>query len=135
MAGRKKVCEYKQSLNVACGQMTNTSVGIYVNKEKTSIIIGDAYWEEDDCEDEKKDRKAIEGYRKVGRICCDVWRWEATDLKTLGGKSAVDELKKRQDVVQVNAVHGNWRFEHYYEMIRQDQSDNENLYSKFDLIP
>lgn len=135
-AGRRRITEFKaQNQNIVYGQMGNMSVGIYVNEAKDSIIVGPAYHpaETEEYESEKDFKKAIKepiflGYKmKRQTISLSVWRWEATDLKTLG-KENYDALKAEEymDRVEVNVPHGIWEFEHYYDT---QSHENKHLYS------
>lgn len=121
-AGRRRIAEYKASRNVAYGQMGNMSVGIFVNKDKTSILVAEPYGD-------------IEGYENIGVICLEVWRWEATDLNTLkaNGVKSYDALEKEvkgesRDLVKVAAKHGVWEFEHYYDTPKFEKEYEEREY-------
>lgn len=145
--GRYNITKYKSAHNVAYGQMTNTSVGVYVNDEKTSVIIGPAWHpaEYEEFETDEEWEKAIskplfEGYKMVGTICLDVWRWEATDIETIekNGSSLEKIQEERRDLVVLDVKHGLWAVQHNYDVIRCDPDDNAEekfnyIYSRFDL--
>jgi hypothetical protein len=140
LAGRKRITEYKAAQNVAYGQMGNMSIGVYVNQAKTSIIIGPSYHpaEMGDYDSDEEYEAAMQvavfpGYEKVGEICLAVWRWEATDLNTLGDAAYAALLDEGRDVVELDVPHGVWTFEHHYDMIRRGDSEN-HLYAKLDLM-
>ena len=72
----------------------------------------------------------------MGDISLSVWRWEATDLKTLT-KEKLDIMKKKQyaqDIVEFDVEHGTWDFEHFYGFGENDEDDpNFFIYSHFKL--
>lgn len=136
--GRKNVTHYKaQKQNVAYGQMGNMSIGVYLAKDKKSIVIADAYLDErEELTQEAKDLLANYKYR--GSISLGVWRWEATDIKTLG-KEGLATLKEQEDknymdVIRMKVPHGKWEFEHFYGWTASDNHDDPLVYSKFTLI-
>lgn len=138
VAGRYNIAKYKESKNIAYGQMGNMSIGVYLNKEKTSIIIGPSYHyaEYQEYETEEEYEKAInkpmfDGYEQVGLICLDVWRWEATDLKTLGDKSKYID---KGNSVTLKVKTGDWTFQHNYDIIRQTDEDKfDYIFARLDL--
>lgn len=127
-AGIANITKYKsEHQNVAYGQMGNMSVGIFAHPNKKSIIVGNAYQDEND--EENKVDYLINGHKFLGRISLDVWRWEATDFNTLGEKTykeVVKENKKYRGMVEVEVEHGVWLFECYYET---RTSADENIYA------
>lgn len=127
-AGIANITQYKsEHQNIAYGQMGNMSVGIFAHPNKKSIIVGNAYQDEDEEENDKE--YAINGHKFLGRISLDVWRWEATDFNTLGQETynkVLKENKKYRGIVEVEVDHGVWLFECYYET---NTSVNENIYA------
>lgn len=126
LKGRYNLAEYMSFHNVAYGQMGNMSIGVFVHPDKKSIIIGDHFYSEelDDYTNE------IEGHIYKGSVCLDVWRWEATDLNTIG-----DNQYNVDNSVECDVEHGVWRFEHFYDMHRENECEDESpIYSKFTLI-
>lgn len=135
-SGQAKITEYLASQNVAFGQMGNMSIGVYVNKEKTSIIIGPVYhpaeFEEYDNDEDYEiaiNKPLFDGYELQGSVCLEMWRWMATDKKTLG-KFYKDHMKESQDTVEIDVEHGDWEFVHYYDT---RTSNNEHIYSILNL--
>ena len=118
-AGRNKITNHLCRQNIAFGQMSNMSVTIYVHSSKESIIIGP--------DDEKYD-----SYKKLGTISLAVWRWQATDLDTLG-KRNYDKIKKDQDLIAVDVPYGAWKFTHYFDLPNFEKNYDQNIYSKFEL--
>jgi hypothetical protein len=111
--GRSNITKHKSEVhNVAWGQMTNTSIGIYVHPDNNSVIIGEPSPEEQDDYEEGEDT-AIEGHEFKGDISLGVWRWEAAPLSVV--KDCLKEASKYHGHVQVEAKHGIWDFEHYYD--------------------
>lgn len=132
LRGRKNITEYKATQqNIAYGQFSS-DFGIFYNKDKNEIIIGNPWWD-----DAEKTRPFFQGFEYKGRVSICVWRWEATDIKTLGDvqyKKLKEE--KKYDVIELDVPHGIWEFEHY--CIQGNEYDNilaphENIYSKFKL--
>lgn len=141
LSGRNEIAQYKaKEQNIAYGQMGNTSVGVYVNDAKDSVIIGPnchpAEYGEYETNAEYKaavDAPIFPGYTKVGEISLEVWRWEATELNTVGDK--YEELKER-DLVEIDVQHGDWVFQHNYDVIRQledGKAEFEYIFARLDL--
>lgn len=132
-SGRRNIGNYKLTQNIAFGQMSNMSIGVYVHPNSKSIIIGDPYLYDhkieellEDIEDEDEqdriyeenktntDLTTIEGHKLVGTVCLDVWRFEATDLITIQPHLA--EIQERGcEMVELDVPHGDWKFEHLYD--------------------
>lgn len=140
LIGRENTTKYKCANNIAYGQMSNMSIGIYVNENKDSIIIGPAYhpieFSEEAClmNDEEYEaalkKPVFEGFKLAGTICLGVWRWEATDFKTIGKENYAELIKENQDIVELKVKHGIWQFEHYFDRL---EDEKDYCYSKFNL--
>lgn len=141
LAGRNEITQYKASNhNVAYGQMGNMSIAVYVNDAKDSVIIGPSCHpaEYEDYETDAEYKAAVEkplfpGYTLVGEISLEMWRWEATDLNTIGDK--YEEVKER-DLVEIDVQHGDWTFQHNFDAIRQTrdgEKDFDYIYARLDL--
>lgn len=150
--GRINIAKYKEKHNIAFGQMTNTSVGVYGHPDKKSIIIGNPYVLDNHLEsltDEdyvryektnKKDRKVyedkhamIDGHILAGIICLSVWRWEATDKNTLGDfYTKIKKECKSSGFIELNVLHGTWNYEHYFDCDKE-KSVKGDVYAKFTL--
>jgi hypothetical protein len=71
--------------------------------------------------------------KRTGKnISLSVWRWEATDAKTLEKaagkklKDVVNEMKEDyKDVVKVPVKRGIWEFVHYYDTTSDPENDDE----------
>lgn len=131
LSGRKKITEYKAGHNIAYGQMGNTSIGIYVNKNKDSIIIGPNYHPaelDEDSSEEDCSQPLYEGYGLFGEICLEVWRWEATELNTLNGEEP-------EACVKIDVPHGIWTFQHNYDTYVNNEKEEEikYIYARLDL--
>lgn len=142
LKGQTKITKYKEEQNVAFGQMGNMSIGIYLHENKKSIIVGPHYNPAENGEFESEEeyeaicnKPLFEGYEKVGEICLDVWRWEATDWKTLTAigvtEKGLQEEHEYRGFVELDVPHGTWKFEHYYESMYKDDM---LIYSRFDLV-
>lgn len=141
-AGRQRVAEYKAARNVAYGQMGNTSISIYINDAKDSIIIGPnchpAEYKEYDTNEEYEaacSLPAFPGYEQVGSIILDVWRWEATDLNTIGEDKypEIAEDHQYRGMVEIDVPHGTWTFEHFHDSKRWNKDNEDYLYAKLEL--
>lgn len=140
LAGRRNIADYKlANFNVAYGQMGNMSVGVFINKQRNSIIIGnpnvgdqraDKMTEAEFKACDKKKLHLIEDHKLVGRICLDVWRWEAGDKETLG--PLYEEVKNREcaDVVEAKVKPGKWKVSHFYDSSHEDLE----VYSRLELV-
>jgi len=137
LIGRNNITNYKCTKNVAFGQMSNMSIGIYVNDNRDSIIVGPSTHpcEYEDYESDEDyiaacSNPVFDGYKLVGHITLDIWRWEATDINTIGEENyhqLVDDNKCR-GLVEIDVQHGIWKFEHFYDGIKDDK---DYCYSKF----
>jgi hypothetical protein len=139
LAGRKRITEHKAGLNVAFGGMGNMSIGIYINQTKDSIIVGPAFHpaEGENFDTEEEYREAVSkptfpGYRLLDKICLDVWRWEATDLDTIGPNNydKLVEDHKYRGLVKIEVPHGIWEFRHFYDTRTHA---NKSLYAELKL--
>lgn len=138
--GQENITRYKAERNVAFGQLSNMSVGIFVSPDKKSIIVGDPYIAErlmeemSEEEADKADEKAlsvIEGHQLVGTICCDVWRWEATDQNTVKDIRKFRRDNKDRGYVELDVPHGVWEFAHYFH---NDEPEDETVYARLNLV-
>lgn len=135
--GRKNLAHhYAQNNNVAYGQTTNTSIDVYSNGKEIIIAEmnledaaegypGGNIWGPEDLPvesvesakkllDYMKDKKI----EKVGNICCDVWRWEATDYEK--GKSIFkDGNAKYNKPITINVKGSKAKFTHYFDSINK----------------
>lgn len=143
LRGRENITRHKCSQNIAYGQMDNMSIGVYVNSTKDVVIIGPAYhpveWDPESHEMTDEEYKTalskplFDDFEMVGTIDLRVWRWEATDLNTIGIEN-YDALKEDQDcygVVEIDVQHGAWNFEHYFDRLNEK---TDHCYSKLYLV-
>lgn len=140
--GRLAITEHKAKNNIAYGQMGNMSVGVWVNKDKTKVIIADPYWEDTYYDSfwnpdtnsyppeeeipEPPIKKYIEdnGLKHVGNISLSVWRWEATDfdyIKQFKPNLLGDEY---HDKHIIDVKKGKWDFVHYFD-VKSSQNPKE----------
>jgi len=125
--GRQGINKHKESQNVAYGAMSNMSIGVYANKDRTHFIISNAYL--DDYEEIEYDQEVYDRYKKtldwlnnneyemLGRICLSVWMWEATDRKTLdkNGYNQSRDHQEYEDMVSVKIPSGKWELTHKFD--------------------
>lgn len=141
LIGRDNITKYKcATQNIAYGQMSNMSIGIYVNENKDCVIVGPAYhpaeceeYDSDEAFEEAIKKPVFDGFEMVGTICLDVWRWEATDLATIGEENydKLVEDHRNRGIVEIDVKHGIWKFEHYFD--RTEDEFEDLCYSKFTL--
>lgn len=99
-AGRKRVCEYHAKDNIGFQQMTNTSVDLYLSKDKTEILVIEESYVYDEKSNEEYSAKTILpklGYKHCGHVSCDMWRYmfgNVSDVKDIGGGSVKLKPKK-----------------------------------------
>lgn len=135
--GCRNIAEYKlNQRNVAYGQMGNMSVGIFVHPSNESIIVGNPYIADSLCENMTEEEcdavdydalSIIDGHKMVGTISLAVWRWEASDLNTIGDtafKAIQDD--PYNDVVVLDVPHGEWDVEQFYNLAPHE---NEFIYA------
>lgn len=113
-------------LNIGMGTMTNTSVEILKNIDGTKILIVEC-------------GKRFKGYKYVGSVCCDVWRWMCvgSDLAIKHIENIPSELK--EGFIDIDNIHytianikpGLWTIEHYFDIVG-DRKDG--IYSKLYLL-
>lgn len=150
LQGRMKIAEWKaKNQNIAYGQLSNMSFGVFVNEAGDSIIIGDPYVADsflDNLTDEEYEEyekngpsyeklSEIEGHKMIGSVCCDVWRWEASDKETLG--PLYDELLNRDykaDRVEYKCQPGTWEVTHFFDLMREGIIEEGPVYSRMRLV-
>lgn len=127
---------YASKFNIAYGQMGNMGIAIYVNRTGDKIIIGNAYPEDHD-KDSKTYKQWMrlkkQGFREVGNISLEMWRWMACD------KSILDQyeipLKEEGDMFGVCTVEvkkGKWKMTHYYDS--DVGTEDDFVYSVLQLV-
>lgn len=116
--GRDCIAKYKCKQNVASGAVGNTSLSIYLSKDKSSIILTESSIEK---------MKFLKNFNYIGNIVLDAWRWEASDLNTIQQKE-YELIKSNKNFLELNVPYGNWEFKHFYEF-----ANNCNICSFFKL--
>jgi hypothetical protein len=130
MRGRDNIQKYKaKECNCLTGQMGNMSIGIFVSKDKKSIIIGDTMKCDKNGEYHGAENKVIKGHKKVGEISLCVWRWEATDKNTLEKVGYDVDNQRERDIVVIDVAPGTWELEHYYP----NNKETDPIYSRITL--
>lgn len=90
---------YAVQHNIAYAQMGNMSIGVFVNKARDGIIIGDT------------ERRSIKSHKFVADISLAMWRWMAADLAVLEKHGIVPD----EDSIVLDVVNGVYRVTNYYE--------------------
>jgi predicted HicB family RNase H-like nuclease len=106
-AGRKRVCEFHAKDNIGFQQMTNTSVDLYLSKDKTEILVIEESYVFDPNTINEEGEAGTEfsaddilpklGYKHCGHVSCDMWRYmfgNVSDVKDIGGGSVKLKSKK-----------------------------------------
>jgi len=155
LQGRHNITKFKAAQNILYGQTTNSSFSVYINPERTSIIIASPYIgeqraekmaEEQNLTDEQYDAldwdelNTIDGHTKIGDeyVSMDVWRWEATDLATLGDEKYRllkngDGNRYPKDTIELDVQHGIWQMEHFFDVIRHGAREDDGTYARITL--
>jgi hypothetical protein len=63
-------------------------------------------------------------------VCLSVWRWEATDMNTLGKEHYEKLIEQEVNLVEVDVEHGLWDFTHFY---REENPEYEMVYARMNL--
>ena len=123
--GRARLMDYLATKNIGYGQMGNMSVNVFVNKTGDEIIIGDTI--------------KHKGFKNLGSISLEVWRWMCGDLEVLlgHGEKLPDNIivsKKTEnnykDYILTKVKSGRWVIEHYYDFCDNDDKIYSKLYLK-----
>jgi len=121
LLGRYNLMQYLAKNDIVYCQMSNMSVDVFSKDDGTEIIVGESdYYNE---ETDEEDKREFPGFKYMGYIGCDVWRWMCADKKVL--EKYGEEIPKRSITVKVTP--GTWIIEHYYDVIG-DRPDG--IYSK-----
>ena len=136
IAGQQRVAKFKlEEYNIAVGQMSNMSIGIYLSLDKKSVIVGPdthpaEYLEYENDKDyyDAINKPLFPKYELIGNLCLDVWRYEATDTTSIG-----NNIELLEDYIEVDVLNGKWKFEHNFTSI-DNEDETGCVYSKFDLV-
>lgn len=116
--GQINISKIHASRNVTFGQMGNTSIEIYTNKEKNEIFIVEENYFLDENNEEQESRVSLErlGYEHHGEIGLSVWRWMGANKSDLIKHEYSSEKynKRYEDPIEIEAKHGVWDVTHYY---------------------
>jgi hypothetical protein len=147
-AGRRNVTKHKaETHNVAYGQMGNMGMSVYVNEDKTKVILTECFIESD---------KKLETLKNMGftlvndhseYISLSMWRWEATDINTLlkqnnynleenTKESLIEAITEDvDDIALIDVAHGTWKFTHYYDTTPDPEDEDELfVYAELNLV-
>ena len=134
LIGRMNIAKHLSESNIGFGQVGNTSVGVYISKDKKSVkitesvdyIIDDAkYYEENDeimPDDEKvrikEAKNLIKGYEYLGSLCLDVWRWMCADLMVISEERLdINNNQEYNNYIECEIQSGEWEITHYYDVV------------------
>lgn len=140
LLGRMNIAKYLASKNIGFGQVGNTTIEVYLSKDKKSIKIceGTEYLKDDveyflnhkeeyteghtPSEEEIKkyhDIKLMEtDYTFIDSISLAVWRWMCADKAVIRGASL--PIRDDLDVVVCAVEPGTWEITHYYDILKKD---------------
>lgn len=121
LLGRYELMEFLSKKDIACCQMSNMSVDIFVKNDSKEIIVGESFYY--DAQLDIEGEREYPGYKHEGNISCGVWRWMCADKKVLEkyGEKITD------DSIIVKVKPGTWVIEHYYDVIGERK---DGIYSK-----
>jgi hypothetical protein len=133
--GCRKRTEWKAAnQNIAYGQMGNMSICVYMKKDGSRVIISDSGWYDsgEDCSAPKG--IDVKNYIQYGHISLAVWRYEVTDMNTLGvtdfAKFQDEQSEEYVDVHAIPVKHGKWKFTHYFDLKEREEGSN-HIYADF----
>lgn len=115
--GRKNLASFFASLNVGYQQTTNTSVYIFINKDKTElVIIEGSYYHDDENDEEFSAEEELPklGYKFLGSVSCDMWRYmfmNQCDLR---------ECDKKFETVKAKIKKGKYKVFNYFDSSEAD---------------
>lgn len=119
LLGRYKLMQYLASKNVGYGQMGNMSINIYRKFDGKEIIISNDGYRYDEENGERW--VTMDGYKDMGEISLDVWRWQCADMETL--KKFNEEIE--EDAIIIDVKPGRWVIEHHFDI-----QPDDDIYSK-----
>lgn len=133
--GIDNIIKYKMNKNIIyCHLALDNSVGVYLSKNKDSIIIGPGKHPIEDSEEsismsDEEYLKALEvpvfeGYEFIKKIDMCGRSFEVANLSTL------KKEKISKDIICLDVKHGIWEFNHFYD----ENGDGNNRYSIINLV-
>lgn len=115
--GRQRYMDHYASIDVGYGQMGNMSIDVFLREDGEEIIIGTDFIYNEHGEETEVQHS---GFRKLGTISLDVWRWMCADMSVVRKHGEILPSKARKDdcrdMVKVKVKPGRWEIEHYYDM-------------------
>lgn len=111
--GRNNLMQHLASRNVGYGQTGNMSVGVFVSEDRKTILI--AHYDAE-----------IEGYKKVGEISCDIWRWQCADTSVLEKYGETIDEDFMDDNIVIDVPKGEWNIKHYYDFMSDEEYYDEH---------
>jgi hypothetical protein len=144
--GRKAISKFRaEEHNLAFGGMSNMSIAIYASKDRDHFIMTRPGLDERNGKKEGKTLKFLEdgGFENIGRIGLGVWRWEATDRKTLDavGYDETKHARDYDDLVISKIPSGEWEVIHHfdsykfgYDFVEPNKKSKLEIYSELKLI-
>jgi hypothetical protein len=108
-------------------------VNVFLSDDKMSIILGREWFVNDEGEEDSND---FEGYTNIGDICCDCWRWMASDIDTIKPEvyKAFKEEREHMDFVEVDVPHGKWKVKHFYDFPHTSDDYKKGVWARLDLV-
>ena len=138
--GRQNLMNYyADTYNVGFGQMSNMSLQILVNAEKTHIIITESnsfgYDEGEEKKEEDYNKLIESGYTDLGELCLDMWRWMCIEKQTLidldfykGGRP-----DDHTDYIETEIQTGDWEITHSFDNQPAPSDGSLFIYSELKL--
>lgn len=112
--GRKRTMDTLATENkILYGQVGNTSVSVYKVDNDTLNLVR---WEDDEYDCIPK------SWKKMGRICCDVWRFEFIEKEVLDSYKTDNNKEYVEDIEgKVSVTPGTWKLNNYYHHLTDEQ--------------
>lgn len=138
LRGRINIAKYLANENIGYGQVGNTSIQIFVSKDRKHIricehaqdFIDDTKYMIEKYPDKvteadriklKQTIALIEGYEYIGSISLGVWRWMVADNATIKDKELkINNNQDHSDSVECKVQPGKWNIIHYYDISGRD---------------
>lgn len=131
MSGVIKNMEWlAENKGIAYGQLGNTYCSVYKVSDDRIVIssacLEDGEWLYNEETDEYGDVDAlIEGWEKLGNICCDVWRFEAVDKARFKEHDfdfeAFKEERSHKEFSETKVPAGDWEVRVFYDVMSEEE--------------
>ena len=111
--------QYLANRNVGYGQTGNMTLAVFVSNDRKTILIASPY-------NDEHEENTIEGYELVGKICCNVWRWQCADTSVLEKYGTTIDENFIEDNIVIDVPKGEWNIKHYYDFMSEEDYYENN---------